>query len=65
MARYAALEVPAGTGRRVLKTAYLCRPTSRRMCSVILAEGVHPIPFRTRQLSPPAPMVLRRQAVGE
>ena len=30
------------------------------MCSVVLAEGVHPIPFRTRQLSPPAPMVLRQ-----
>ena len=29
------------------------------MCSVAMAEGVHPIPFRTRQLSPPAPMVLR------
>ena len=28
------------------------------MCSVVLAEGVHPIPFRTRKLSPPAPMVL-------
>ena len=31
------------------------------MCSVVMAEGVHPIPFRTRKLSPPAPMVLRRR----
>ena len=31
------------------------------MCSVAMAEGVHPIPFRTRKLSPPAPMVLRRR----
>ena len=27
--------------------------------------GDHPIPFRTRQLSPASPMVLRRQAAGE
>jgi hypothetical protein len=26
---------------------------------VAMAEGQHPIPSRTRQLSPPAPMVLR------
>src|SRR3954447_12380092 len=26
--------------------------------SVALAEGSHPVPFRTRKLSPPAPMVL-------
>src|SRR6266496_6598301 len=26
--------------------------------SVIMAEGKHPVPFRTRKLSPPAPMVL-------
>ena len=23
-----------------------------------MAEGIHPFPFRTRKLSPPAPMVL-------
>ena len=28
---------------------------------VVLAEEFHPIPFRTRQLKPPAPMVLRRK----
>ena len=27
-------------------------------------EGDHPIPFRTRQLSPTSPKVLRRQAAG-
>jgi hypothetical protein len=26
--------------------------------SVVMAEGKHPVPFRTRKLSPPAPMVL-------
>src|SRR5690348_12720935 len=26
--------------------------------SVAIAEGSHPVPFRTRKLSPPAPMVL-------
>jgi len=25
---------------------------------VTMAEGSHPFPFRTRKLSPPAPMVL-------
>ena len=29
-----------------------------------LAEGPHPFPFRTRQLSPPAPMVLRGRPRG-
>src|SRR5437763_14204267 len=28
------------------------------------AGGKHPFPFRTRQLSPPAPMVLRAQVGG-
>src|SRR3979411_1756814 len=32
--------------------------------SVAMAEGKHPFPFRTRQLSPPAPMVLPRQRGG-
>ena len=31
---------------------------------VTLAGGKHPFPFRTRQLSPPAPMVLRAQVCG-
>ena len=29
-----------------------------RPCLVIIAKGLHPIPFRTRKLSPSAPMVL-------
>ena len=28
------------------------------LCLVIIAKGPHPIPFRTRKLSPSAPMVL-------
>lgn len=31
---------------------------------VILAAGVHPVPSRTRQLSPPAPMVLEGRPSG-
>ena len=31
---------------------------------VITAEGIHPFPFRTRPLSPPAPKVLGAQASG-
>lgn len=30
-----------------------------------MAGEVHPVPSRTRKLSPPAPMVLRSQSVGE
>ena len=29
-----------------------------KICLVIIAKGPHPIPFRTRKLSPSAPMVL-------
>lgn len=29
------------------------------MCSVTIEKGVHPVPFRTRQLSPSSPRVLR------
>jgi len=32
---------------------------------VTIAEGSHPFPFRTRKLSPPAPMVLPYDGVGE
>jgi hypothetical protein len=31
---------------------------------VTISEGVHPFPSRTRQLSPPEPMVLGAQAPG-
>ena len=39
----------------------MARPSRFRLYSkrlVIIAEGFHPFPFRTRKLSPPAPMVL-------
>lgn len=45
--------------RAALKAKYCSFTESRWMCSVVMAEGVYPIPFRTRQSSPPAPMVLR------
>ena len=32
---------------------------------VTMAEGPHPIPSRTRKLSPPAPMVLHGKTVWE
>ena len=32
--------------------------------SVVMAEVVHPATFRTRKLSPPAPMVLQRRRCG-
>ncbi len=35
-----------------------------KVCLVIVAVGVHPVPSRTRQLSPPAPMVLGGQPLG-
>ena len=31
---------------------------------VVMAEGQHLFPFRTQQLSPPAPMVLQGQPCG-
>ncbi len=30
----------------------------------MMAEGTHPFPYRTRPLSPPAPMVLIPQGIG-
>jgi hypothetical protein len=36
----------------------------KRVFPVILAKGPHPFPFRTRQLSPSAPMVLRGRPRG-
>ena len=32
---------------------------------VAIAGGKHPVPFRTRQLSPPAPMILCRTTARE
>ena len=37
------------------------RFAAHRLGLVVRAEGSHPIPSRTRKLSPPAPMVLRRR----
>ena len=31
---------------------------------VVMAEGTHPFPYRTRPLSPPAPMVLAPKGAG-
>ena len=36
-------------------------PQAHRLGLVVRAEESHPIPSRTRKLSPPAPMVLRRR----
>jgi hypothetical protein len=36
----------------------------RDAVSAAIAEGKHPVPFRTRKLSPPAPMVLPRRRGG-
>jgi hypothetical protein len=49
--------------RRVACLATL-RNTPRQVPLVVGAEGAHPVPSRTRQLSPPAPMVLGAQAPG-
>ena len=40
-------------------------PKNAPCWSAAMAGEVHPVPFRTRKLSPPAPMVLRSQSVGE
>jgi hypothetical protein len=44
------------------------RPILLKLCirvfSVVLAKGFHPFPFRTRQLSPSAPMVLHGKLCG-
>jgi hypothetical protein len=47
----------SGSGRRQAS------PSDNRF-SVAMAEGSHPFPFRTRKLSPPAPMVLGRRLPG-
>src|SRR5581483_148083 len=44
----------AGTAG-VIRTA---SPSRFRQIPVTMAEGPHPFPFRTRPLSPPAPMIL-------
>src|SRR5215813_9336998 len=39
-------------------------PRAPLTVSAVIAAGVHLFPFRTEQLSPPAPMVLGAQAPG-
>ena len=67
------LEGRAGPGTdgslRFGRHAALRAPGFRRAGQSALHErdhrgGDHPIPFRTRQLSPPSPKVLQRQAAG-
>ncbi len=41
-----------------------CYSTTGQSGLVTMAVGVHPVPSRTRQLSPPAPMVLGGQPPG-
>src|SRR5690606_38799491 len=41
-----------------------CDLSSATCRLVAIAEGTHPFPFRTRKLSPPAPMVLGAGAPG-
>ena len=36
----------------------------RKRFPAVLAEGPHPFPFRTRKLSPPAPMILHGKPCG-
>ena len=51
---------PCGLAARVVSFIFnykICIP-------VVIAEGPHPFPFRTRKLSPPAPMVLRGRPRG-
>ena len=47
---------------RAPRTAHSCRGSASRERNH--GVGDHPIPFRTRQLSPTSPKVLRREAAG-
>ena len=51
-----------GHPARAPRTAHSCRGSASRERNH--GVGDHPIPFRTRQLSPPSPKVLQRQAAG-
>ena len=51
-----------GHPARAPRTAHSCRGSASRERNH--GVGDHPIPFRTRQLSPTSPKVLRRQAAG-
>ena len=41
-----------------------CIDKAQRIYEVVVAQGFHPFPYRTRKLSPAAPMVLLRGRVG-
>ena len=45
-------------------TEDLTKNELNRDLPVVMAEGKHLVPFRTQQLSPPAPMVLLGQLGG-
>ena len=47
-----------------LRQQILLMKRSKTCVLVIRADGPPPVPFRTRQLSPPAPMVLHGRLVG-
>ena len=51
-----------GHPARAPRTAHSCRGSASRERNH--GVGDHPIPFRTRQLSPTSPKVLRREAAG-
>ena len=63
----------SGPYRRGLATVALCGPEGAAepprgnapSWSAAMAGEAHPVPSRTRKLSPRAPMVLRSQSVGE
>src|SRR3954462_4653196 len=68
---------PRGWVKNLLRLRSLCgsrnttgnrriHPAQRVLLSVsvVIAVGKHPVPFRTRKLSPPAPMVLHRRRCG-
>src|SRR5437667_4819779 len=52
-----AIEFTGVPGARILRYSGRSR-TAGDAVSVAIAEGRHPVPFRTRKLSLPAPMVL-------
>ena len=57
------IEAPRFGGRDSIGGASFCSASSSGFLAAI-AEGSHPIPSRTRKLSPPAPMVLQGRPCG-
>ena len=57
--RLARADIRRDSGRRTPGTRNQLRPQGRRGFPVVIGEGSHPFPFRTRKLSPLPPMVLR------